>query len=83
MQVSVQVNIDWELFHVPFFLALFLLCCVSRSEAGVNWNWDPSTKGINRIATVFFYLNSVEEGGATSFPRAEIKPEVNLRLKGS
>eukprot|EP00591_Stephanopyxis_turris_P013992 CAMPEP_0195532780 /NCGR_PEP_ID=MMETSP0794_2-20130614/39104_1 /TAXON_ID=515487 /ORGANISM="Stephanopyxis turris, Strain CCMP 815" /LENGTH=237 /DNA_ID=CAMNT_0040665131 /DNA_START=514 /DNA_END=1224 /DNA_ORIENTATION=+ len=41
------------------------------SQQSEDFNWDPYTGGSNRFATVFLYLNDVEEGGQTCFPKAE------------
>lgn len=38
-------------------------------------NLDPNSGGTNRYATVFIYLNNVEEGGQTFFPRADVLSE--------
>ncbi|DAZ94226.1 TPA: hypothetical protein N0F65_001076 [Lagenidium giganteum] len=35
-----------------------------------EWNWDPSTGGSNRFATMFMYLSNVTRGGQTVFPEA-------------
>ena len=35
------------------------------AAADAKWNFDPATGGSNRFATVFLYLNDVEEGGQT------------------
>ncbi|KAH9118757.1 hypothetical protein LEN26_011951 [Aphanomyces euteiches] len=40
------------------------------TEAKGDWNWDPSTGGSNRFATVFMYLSNVTVGGQTVFPQA-------------
>lgn len=40
-----------------------------------DWNWDPSSGGINRFATVFVYLSDAELGGETMFPLAGKIPE--------
>ena len=40
-----------------------------------DWNWDPSSGGINRFATVFVYLSDAELGGETMFPLAGKIPD--------
>jgi prolyl 4-hydroxylase len=35
-----------------------------------EWNWDPTTGGSNRFATMFMYLSNVTRGGQTCFPQA-------------
>ncbi|CAK4691065.1 unnamed protein product [Aphanomyces euteiches] len=40
------------------------------TETKGDWNWDPSTGGSNRFATVFMYLSNVTVGGQTVFPQA-------------
>ncbi|KAH9102448.1 hypothetical protein AeMF1_020961 [Aphanomyces euteiches] len=40
------------------------------TETKGDWNWDPSTGGSNRFATVFMYLSNVTVGGQSVFPQA-------------
>lgn len=44
-----------------------------RDASGTNY--DPSTGGTNRYATIFLYLSHVEEGGQTMFPHAQVLPD--------
>eukprot|EP00538_Stauroneis_constricta_P002230 CAMPEP_0119554598 /NCGR_PEP_ID=MMETSP1352-20130426/7044_1 /TAXON_ID=265584 /ORGANISM="Stauroneis constricta, Strain CCMP1120" /LENGTH=498 /DNA_ID=CAMNT_0007601213 /DNA_START=108 /DNA_END=1604 /DNA_ORIENTATION=- len=39
---------------------------------GDDFDFNPYSGGSNRFATVFMYLNDVEEGGCTVFPKVDI-----------
>jgi len=50
--------------------------------ASPNWNWDPARGGVNRFANVFLYLNDVELGGETVFPKStETMPANDYRVE--
>jgi len=48
---------------------------ISQSQ---DHNWDPAVGGSNRFATIFLYLNDVEEGGHTVFPHLDAIEKAKL-----